>query len=446
MLITEVSTSTNEGWIMTSAQNLPEPGAHPTILSEPPDPFSEVRSRTSTRRLGVALFIIGFGWLFANTMLTNVLLSAKIQILAPDDKVLVLGVATALAGIGTTIAVFVWGTVSDLTRSRFGRRTPWILFGGVCGALFLVLMALTTTTGAFVAAFVAYGLTFNALCAAVLAIFADRIPREKRGTYSTVYGGAQLIGGGIGAVFAAQFVFKPNSAFFMAAGILIVIVVAFLLLAPDYSSKDMPRDKLDIRGLLAAFKFPRKAPDFYWAFVGRFTLLLGLYAVQNFSLYILEDYVHLTGSTLQNVIKLSSGAGVLALVIGTVIAGPLSDRIHRRKVPIFAASILFAVAITIPLIWPTALAMILFGVVSSLGLGAFLSVDTALMTEVIPVGDSNGKNLGILNTANTVPQIIAPLLTAGVVSIGLGYGPVFIAALIFVLVGAFSIFKIKSVR
>ena len=228
--------------------------------------------------------------------------------------------------------------------------------------------------------------------------------------------------------------------------ILTVMTVLFLVLAPDTSTKDVPRARLDRAGLLDAFKFPKGAPDFYWAFAGRFLLLLGLFAVQNFTLYILTDYIHLSSTEAGNIIAIAGIAQLVAIVIGTFLGGPLSDKLKRRKAPLFVASLLFGVAVLIPLVWPTGTAMIIFGGVSSLGLGAFLSIDTALMTEVIPGGDSSGKDLGILNTANTVPQIIAPLITSGIVAIGFGYAPVFVFSLVLIVVGAFSIFKIKSVR
>ena len=51
-----------------------------------------------------------------------------------------------------------------------------------------------------------------------------------------------------------------------------------------------------------------------------------------------------------------------------------------------------------------------------LGYGAFMSVDLALMTQVLPVrepGDEAvGKDLGILTTAINIPQILAPVLAA----------------------------------
>lgn len=427
------------------SNELPEPLAHPGMLNEPTSAFSAIRPRVG-KRLGFAFLIIGLTWVFANNVATTNLLAAKIEILDPSNKVFLFGLATAIAGISTTIALFVWGTVSDLTRSRFGKRTPWIIFGAVTGAAGLTLISISSSVGGLLAAFIGYSLAFNALPAAVLAVFPDRIPRAKRGLASAIYGAAQVLGGAVGGIVASQFLLKPNPLFLAAAVVVLVGGLLFVTLAPDTSSKDEPRAPLDVRGLVAAFKFPSGAPDFYWAFAGRFLLLLGLFMVQNFQLYILTDYIQLSTTEAGGVIALSGFASLVTIVLSTSVAGPLSDRIGRRKLPIFIASLLFGVAVLIPLVSPTATAMIVFGAVSGLGLGAFLSVDAALMTEVIPSEESRGKDLGILNTANTVPQIIAPLVTSGVVALGFGYAPVFVISLVIILIGAFSIFKIKSVR
>jgi MFS family permease len=428
------------------SSDIPEPLAHPTMLGEPTRAIDTIESRVSQKRLGFGFFIVGLCWLFANSIATSTLLAAKIEILEPDDKVFFLGLVTALGGVLATVSLFVWGAVSDLTRSRFGRRTPWIVFGALTGFVGLILMGIANDIGSLIAAYVGYTLLFNALPAAVLAIFPDRIPRDKRGTASAVYGGAQVFGGAAGGIISSRFLDDPTPLFFAAAAVLLIGGLLFVVIAPDHSSKEMPRVTLDVKGLLASFKFPAKAPDFYWAFAGRFLLLLGLFMVQNFQLYILSDYVGLEGEELANTVALVGFASLVTIVIGTVVAGPLSDKIGRRRMPIFIASLLFGVAVLIPLLLPTAGGMIIFGAVSGLGLGAFLSVDAALMTEVLPSEESRGKDLGILNTANTVPGIIAPLATAGIVGIGIGYPPVFIISLIVILIGAFSIFKIKSVR
>lgn len=428
------------------SNELPSPLSTPGVLETPTSNLATVRSRVGLKRLNVAFFIVGLAWVAANSMATSTLFAAKLAILAPQDKVFLLGLATALAGAVSSVALFGWGAISDVTRSRFGRRSPWIVFGAVTGAIGLVLISLATSVGGLFAAFLGYGLLFNALPAAVLAVFPDRIPRDKRGTASAAYGGAQVVGGAVSGIVASQFLTNPDPIFFVGAGLILAGGLLFVVIAPDYSSEDIARTPLSRESVLDAVRFPKNAPDFYWAFAGRFLLLLGLYMVQNFMLYILTDYIGLDEAETSRVIALAGVASLVTIVVGTVVAGPLSDRIGRRKLPIFVASMLFGLAVLFPLIWPTGTSMILFSAVSGLGLGAFLSVDAALMTEVLPAGDSRGKDLGILNAANTVPGIIAPLATAAIVGIGIGYAPVFIASLSVIVIGALSIFKITSVR
>src|SRR5262249_38923327 len=77
---------------------------------------------------------IGYLWTSLGTL---ILPDIVLHLVGPNVK----GTAiSALEGIGTVMAI-VWqpmmGAVSDRTRSRFGRRRPFI-FGGPAGALLLL--------------------------------------------------------------------------------------------------------------------------------------------------------------------------------------------------------------------------------------------------------------------------------------------------------------------
>src|SRR4051812_44867907 len=48
-----------------------------------------------------------------------------------------LSLISAIGVFGTMLAQPFIGVVSDRTRSRFGRRAPWILFGAIAGILFM---------------------------------------------------------------------------------------------------------------------------------------------------------------------------------------------------------------------------------------------------------------------------------------------------------------------
>jgi len=84
--------------------------------------------------------------------------------------------------------------------------------------------------------------------------------------------------------------------------------------------------------------------------------------------------------------------------------------------------------------------------VSGVGFGLYTACDTALMTEVLPRdGATAGKDLGILNIATNLPQALSTAL-AGLLIASLGYPAIFIAGMVAVVIGAFALIPIKSVR
>jgi len=75
-----------------------------------------------------------------------------------------------------------------------------------------------------------------------------------------------------------------------------------------------------------------------------------------------------------------------------------------------------------------------------------MSVDQALNVDVLPNAKEAGKDLGILNLANTIGQVIAPGCTTLVIGIFGGYRMIFPAAIICLLVGTVFIMMIRKVK
>src|SRR5688500_18817592 len=75
--------------------------------------------------------------------LLNFLLPLKAEDVDPAGKVILLSQAALWGGVACSIANIVFGTLSDATRSRFGRRRPWIAMG-----LVLTLAAYAVIHGA----------------------------------------------------------------------------------------------------------------------------------------------------------------------------------------------------------------------------------------------------------------------------------------------------------
>src|SRR3546814_7228057 len=93
--------------------------------------------------------------------------------------------------------------------------------------------------------------------------------------------------------------------------------------------------------------------------------------------------------------------------------------------------------------------MLIYAALIGIGYGAFMSVDMALMTQVLPKadGEATGKDLGILTTAVNIPQILSPVFAAWLLNLSGGdYTVLFIAAIIFVYAGSFLVLPIRSVK
>jgi MFS family permease len=104
-------------------------------------------------------------------------------------------------------------------------------------------------------------------------------------------------------------------------------------------------------------------------------------------------------------------------VLLTVVAGGVaSDRLGRRKVFVAAAGVVMAGAALMLATTPAWTAALVAAAVLGLGFGVYTSVDFALLTEVLPKAIDRGKDLGVINIANTLPQVLAPAIAAPVVT------------------------------
>jgi MFS family permease len=72
-------------------------------------------------------------------------------------------------------------------------------------------------------------------------------------------------------------------------------------------------------------------------------------------------------------------------------------------------------------------------------------VDFALITQVLPSAGDRGKDLGVINIANSLPQVIAPVLAWPFVTLWGGYVSLYVAAAVIGLLGAVFVVKIKGV-
>jgi MFS family permease len=134
-------------------------------------------------------------------------------------------------------------------------------------------------------------------------------------------------------------------------------------------------------------------------------------------------------------------------VVGSsILLGRLSDRIGRRRVFVVAASASQALAALLLAIWPSLPMGFVSAALIGLGYGCFMSVDQALVTQVLPDPASHGKDLGIMNIAQAVPQAVAPLIGACLVAWLGGFAGLYLVSAACAVAGAVAVTRVRGVR
>jgi MFS family permease len=90
--------------------------------------------------------------------------------------------------------------------------------------------------------------------------------------------------------------------------------------------------------------------------------------------------------------------------------------------------------------------MVLFAAIGGFGYGMYGSVDQALNVDVLPNAEEAGKDLGILNMATTLGQMVGPIVTSVIVTVTGSYSFVFPFAIALVVVACYFILRIRSVK
>ena len=84
-------------------------------------------------------------------------------------------------------------------------------------------------------------------------------------------------------------------------------------------------------------------------------------------------------------------------------------------------------------------------VVLGVGFGAYTAVDFALITQVLPGAADRAKDLGVINIANALPQVVAPGIAAVVLGLNLGYATLYGLAAVTTVVWSLLVSRIRSV-
>lgn len=419
--------------------------------SSPPDAldFADV----PTRRVGGRwIFFFALSWFGVwIAQLTPVQLLLPLQVekfLGTTDwveNVLGFGLISGVAGAFALVAYPLTGALSDRTTSRFGRRRPWIAGGTAGFAASLAILGLQTSLLGIGVCWVLASTFFCVLTAALTAAISDQVPVNQRGYVSGWISAPQAIGIIAGLVLVTTLGLSTFGGYALMAGLLVALGLPFLLLVPDAVLPPGIVAPLTWRSLLEGMWIsPRLHPDFGWTLLSRILVNLGNAFGTSLLLYFLMYGLKVPNAE-DSLIQLTL-VYMVFVIVASLWLGRLSDKLGRRRVFVFGASVLQAAAALILAFIPTMGAATVGAALLGLGYGCFLSVDQALATEVLPDQLSRGKDLGIMNIALTVPQAFAPMLGALLVSAVGGFTLLFLVSGLTALAGAWAVSRVRGVR
>jgi MFS family permease len=166
-------------------------------------------------------------------------------------------------------------------------------------------------------------------------------------------------------------------------------------------------------------------------------------------LYYLRDRIHYSrlfpGQQAEAGLLILTLVYTAAVVVTALTGGVISDRTGRRKLPVTVAGLVMAVSAVMFALWPTWPAAVAAAAVLGLGFGVYLSVDQALVTQVLPSARARAKDLGIINVAGYGAQVLAPAIAAPLVSQLGGYPALYLSAAAIIVLGSAFVWKIRSV-
>lgn len=433
-------------------------------------PIVEIISPFEGRRITTLEHLKLAGYWFGSNFLWGAflgpVLSSQMTKLSPENSAAGLGILYFFGALPALLIPLIVGPLSDRCSHRMGRRRPYILSGSALALVGILLMALAYQGLSFVAylgGYLVLQIGANTALAAYSGVIPDLVPHDQRGTASGYMAMMSQIATLFGAIASGILIDKGQHMLIfgiMAVVYALFVGVAMIGIKEQQVCGDWP--KFELRDYVRSLWIdPRKYPDFACVWITRALMMLGFYLIQPYLLYYLRDVVSVDKPASKSAIVFA--IILLAAAFSGFSGGKISDRVGRKPVVIWSSLVIAAMCFVLVFCRNLEQALAA-GLIFGLGYGAYVSVDWALGTEVLPSDADAGKDMAVWHVAMTLPQQIAPFIggtlilsqfKAGevleegvkVVRYGIpGYFVLFWLAGIFFILGGVLVKKVKGAR
>ncbi len=404
-------------------------------------------------------FLIGFGFLGISIVwqVYNLFVPLFLQGGNPafqaesGESILGFGLNATITGAIMTLdnvaALFILpliGLWSDRTRTRIGRRYPYILSGAPIAAIAFVLIPIAAgmitsatsgsvdqNTGAFALFMIAAGVFLLAMAffrTPVIALMPDLTPSPLRSKANGVINLMGGVGGVIATLGLARF-FDANHAlpFWIAAGVMIVAIVLlfFSVKEPkEYQTDEEKRDHVQAQEAVRGFRAvpPEYRRSLIFLLLAIFGWFVGYNAIETFFTSYAVTTLGITAGTAGTLFSIA----LVAFILFAIPAGYVGTRLGRKRTITLGLAI-FAVLLVIAFFVPN---QTVIAVILGVGGMAWALVNINSLPMVVDITDDPrllGTYTGFYYFASQLAAIFGPVLNGAIIDLaGRNYNAIFL--------------------
>lgn len=345
---------------------------------------------------GISIFWLALSLLFdgINTLVLPIRLSGSAN---QNNQATLLGLITFTGLLAGAFVQPVVGVLSDRLQPVLGRNR-FIGFGLVLSLASLFFFATFQSIPGILISYLAIQVSASIAQAGQQALIPDLVEENRRGLASGLKGFMDLTGAMLGFAILGQFL--GSGQLFQAVGViaaaLIVTYIVALLLTPE----DKPiKNAVNRNSAIPLSKMFRldlsRQTDFLRLIVSRFLFLLGVYGIGRFLLLFVAQRLGLSAEQAAEQAGTLLAGLALVTILASPLAGWLADRLGR--LPLMIAGATLSAAGALLLIWAgSAIQILLFGAILSLGSAAFSGGSWALIADMVPRKES-ARFFGLAN-------------------------------------------------
>jgi len=380
-----------------------------------------------------------------------ILLPAILLNYVPDAKKnTYLGLLTFVGLIIAMIVQPITGALSDGWKSRFGRRRPLAVFGTLFDFLFLSILA---WVGGLVWLFIGYvGLQFSSNIAhgPMQGLLPDRVPKAQLGIASSLKTFMDMSSLIIASLIAGRLLDSetrdPTNLMLVVMGLLAISAAITIFGVKEEPAQD--HERTDWKSLLGQFRINFRENSSYWWLIGeRALFILGVYGVQAFAQYYLQDVLSVPDPPKQTGDLLA--VLTISLVVLVLVGGWLTDKYGAKRV-LSVGTLIASGGMVLMLSAADMRGLMIFGSILGAGIGLFLTSNWALANSLAPEVEA-GKYLGLTNLATAGSGALARLegpaldwLNAAQPGAWIGYKSLFIFGALCIFLSLFLLQKISE--